>query len=91
MAKVQVPEGFRIERDTEREHRTIGGAQIDFHLFAREEAERPLTTATAHHSSFYGGWVVRPGSMRSPIPADEARARGLALMMAADECDRRNG
>lgn len=88
--RVEVPDGFRIEKDSSREARSIGGGQVDFHLFARD-VERPLTTAQAHHSSFYGGWVVRPGSMRSPIQADEARARGLALMMAADGCDRRNG
>lgn len=87
---IEVPEGFRIEKDSSREARSIGGGQVDFHLFARDET-RPRTTAQAHHSTFYGGWVVRPGSTTSPVQPDEARARALVLLMAADECERRNG
>lgn len=92
--RVEVPEGFRIEREERQDFlREPRGAvrAVAFTVIETEFEHAPVTTAEARFDSRDGEWTVHPGSSTSRIPPAEARARAAALLMAADECERRNG
>lgn len=38
-----------------------------------------------------GEWIIMPGTQPSRMDADEARARAVVLLLAAAECEKRNG
>lgn len=83
------PEGWRVERDSEREF-SLTAREILFHVVYTAGKDEPVTTVRVGFSRRDGWWYVHPGSMASRMEGDEARARAAAFFEAGVECERRN-
>jgi hypothetical protein len=88
---MEVPKGYRIERK-ERRGRLGEGETIEvaFVVYEPADGDRRVVQAYASLNSRLSEWVVVPGGSVSHCEANEARARATALLMAAEEVDRRN-
>lgn len=88
-AGVKVPEGFRVERNGQREFEKFLTREVVFSVFRRDD-ERAVSAVRVQWSKRDGWWWVHPGPQVSRMEGDEARARAVALAMAGDEADRLN-
>lgn len=89
-AKITVPEGYRIERDSEREFSSLT-PEIQFRVFEAGNDVHPVTTVGVYWSRRDGWWWIRPGSSTSRMEGPEVRARIAAFEMAVEEWERRQG
>lgn len=89
---IEVPEGWRIDREERENYLFYDGPdfiEVDFKV-VEIEGEDLATTTSARHDRRLGEWIVHPGSSTNWIKPNEARARAAALVMAANEAERRN-
>lgn len=93
MADVELPEGWRIVRDERTSYldpdRVGEVAEVTFAV-VRTDDDYEATKTSAVYLRREGEWSVRPGMQTSRLYPDEARARAAALVMAAEEVERRS-
>jgi hypothetical protein len=88
-----LPKGWRIENREELEYlrpdRDGKVREVKFTLVEVAE-ERAFSGPTVRWDRSWEAYVVTPGAQTGQMDADEARARAVSLLEAADKADRLN-
>lgn len=89
-----IPKGWHIARCEHegllRSTRERGITEVTFSV-VETATGREVTKSRAELRQGEGRWIIAPGSMVGQMEPDEARARAVAFVMAAEEVERRNG